>query len=514
MFEARGLTIRFGGHNAVNEVDLDVERGSVTGLIGPNGAGKTTIFNAITGLQEVSSGTLTLDGRDITPESPRRRARLGIARTFQQLEVFGSLTARANILVAAEIRRRWAHDLGSDPRRDADAILDRLGLRAVADERADALPTGLARLCELGRALAVRPRLLLLDEPASGLNDRETETFAELLAALAADGMAVLLVEHDVGLVMNVCASIHVIDYGALISVGTPAEIRRDQAVLDAYLGDGSARAHQTHETHQTHQMHQLPARTRPPDPRPDPQPSRDGEVSAMPVLELRNIVAAYGRIEVLHGIDLVLPRGDVVALLGPNGAGKSTTLKVASGQMKPSGGCVHLGGRHVNGAAGDALSRIGLCTIPEGRGVFPNLTVRENLVMASYAGLPLGPIEERTYAFFPRLEQRRSQLAGTLSGGEQRMLAVARALVTEPAALLLDELSTGLAPLIVEELYGLVDDIAKSGVSILVVEQFAHIVLGVADLAVVMVQGRITAVGRPSEIETELSSAYLGANL
>ena len=231
-------------------------------------------------------------------------------------------------------------------------------------------------------------------------------------------------------------------------------------------------------------------------------------------MLELRNVTAAYGRIEVLHGIDLVLPRGNVVALLGPNGSGKSTTLSVASGRMKPSGGCIHLGGRHVNGAAGDALSRIGLCTIPEGRGVFPSLTVRENLVMASYLGLPLGPIEERTYAYFPRLKERRAQLAGTLSGGEQRMLALARALVTEPAALLLDEMSMGLAPLIVEELYGLVADIAESGVSILVVEQFAHIVLGVADLAAVMVQGRIAAVGRPSDIEAELSSAYLGANL
>jgi branched-chain amino acid transport system permease protein len=497
MFEARGLTVRFGGHNAVTEVDLDVERGCVTGLIGPNGAGKTTIFNAITGLQDLSNGTLTLNGRDITHETPPARARLGLARTFQQLEVFGSLTTRENILVAAEIRRRWAHDSGSNPRDDTEAILDQVGLRAVADERADALPTGLARLCELGRALATRPRLLLLDEPASGLSDSETEAFAELLHSLTADGMAVLLVEHDVGLVMDVCASIHVIDYGALVAVGTPTEIRSNQAVLDAYLGDGTARSRTSTRT------------------RPDGSDDWDGldDAGAAPVLELRNITAAYGKIEVLHRIDVVLPRGNVVALLGPNGSGKSTTLKVASGQMQPTGGCVHLGGRHVNGAAGQALSRIGLCTIPEGRGVFPNLTVRENLVMASYAGLPLGPIEERTYAFFPRLAQRRSQLAGTLSGGEQRMLAMARALVTEPAVLLLDEMSMGLAPLIVDELYCLVDDIARSGISILMVEQFAHIVLGVADLAIVMVQGKIAATGHPADIQTELSATYLGAN-
>ena len=235
---------------------------------------------------------------------------------------------------------------------------------------------------------------------------------------------------------------------------------------------------------------------------------------TATPVLELRNITASYGKIEVLHGIDVVVPRGKVVALLGPNGSGKSTTLKVASGQLKPSGGCIHLGGRHVNGADGHALARIGLCTIPEGRGVFPSLTVRENLVMASYTGLPRGPIEERAYTFFPRLEERRSQLAGTLSGGEQRMLAIARALVTEPAVLLLDEMSMGLAPLIVEELYDLVGGIALSGVSLLVVEQFAHIVLDVTDLAIIMVQGKIAAAGDPAEIESELSSAYLGANL
>ena len=497
LLEARGLTVSFGGHNAVHDVDLRVESGCVTGLIGPNGAGKTTIFNAITGLQEIASGTIVLDGQDITHAKPRVRARLGIARTFQQLEIFGSLTVRENIQVACEIRRRWAHDLSANVQHDTDAMLERVGLRAVAGERADALPTGLARLCELGRALAVRPRVLLLDEPASGLSERETEDFAALLPVLAAQDLAILLVEHDIVLVMRVCASIHVVDYGALIAVGSPAAISQDARVIDAYLGTQTSPP----------AVASTPA---PVAPRPAEPPSQP---ALPPVLELRGVTAAYGRIEVLHGIDLSVPAGKMVALLGPNGAGKSTVLKVASSQMPSSGGCIHLGGRHINGASSDALSRIGVCTIPEGRGVFPNLTVRENLVMATYTGFTRGQIEERAYERFPRLRDRRSQLAGTLSGGEQRMLAMSRALATEPAVLLVDELSMGLAPLIVEELYGLVGQIARSGVSILVVEQFARIVLGVADIAVVMVQGSITAAGRPSEIAAMLSSAYMGAS-
>lgn len=502
LLEARGLTVRFGGHNAVSDVDLDVEGGCITGLIGPNGAGKTTIFNAITGLQPLSSGTVVLAERDITHERPRDRARLGIARTFQHLEVFGTLSTRDNILVAAEIRRRWAHDLESDPEADADAIVERVGLRAVADERADALPIGLARLCELGRALAARPRLLLLDEPASGLSDQETDTFAALVQTLAADGMAVLLVEHDVGLVMRVCASIHVLDHGTKLAQGAPLEIRHNQAVLDAYLGSETAKPHDR------------PDRARVTVSTADARTHTTGASPTTPLLELRGVHAAYGRLEVLHGVDLAVPRGTVVALLGPNGAGKTTALKVASGQMQATRGCVHLAGRHVNGTAVDALPRIGFCTIPEGRGVFANLTVRENLVMATYLGRSQAEVEERSYAWFPRLEERRNQLAGTLSGGEQRMLAVARAVVAVPAVLLLDELSMGLAPIVVEELYGLVAEIAKAGVSILVVEQFARVVLDVVDYAVVMAQGRVTAVGRPREIEAELTSAYLGANL
>jgi branched-chain amino acid transport system ATP-binding protein len=237
VLEVRGANVRFGGHAAVRDVDLACGAGEITGLIGPNGAGKTTLFNVITGLQETVSGSVLLEDEDITGLKAHARARRGIARTFQRLEVFGSLTARENVLTAAEIRRSWSRDRSIDHRRDVEAILDRVGIRAVADERVDAMPTGLARLVELGRALATHPKLLLLDEPASGLDESESDSFADLLVELAGEGMAILLVEHDVQLVMKICTLIHVLDFGAILAVGTPEEIQQDQAVLDAYLG-------------------------------------------------------------------------------------------------------------------------------------------------------------------------------------------------------------------------------------------------------------------------------------
>jgi len=229
------------------------------------------------------------------------------------------------------------------------------------------------------------------------------------------------------------------------------------------------------------------------------------------PLLELVGIRAAYDSIRVLHGIDLAVHPGTVVALLGPNGAGKSTTLKVACGLMTPTSGKLLVAGRDVTGVKPEELARRGLVTIPEGRGIFPNLTVRENLTMATYSGQSLSKVEEIAYGRFPRLRERRTQLAGTMSGGEQQMLAMARGLASDPAILLLDELSMGLAPLIVEELYGIVAQIARDGVSTLVVEQFARTVLGVADVAAIMLHGQIRKVGPPAEIEDELSAAYLG---
>jgi len=231
-----------------------------------------------------------------------------------------------------------------------------------------------------------------------------------------------------------------------------------------------------------------------------------------IPLLELRGIRAGYERIEVLHGVDLIVPGGSVVALLGPNGAGKTTTLRVAAGLLPPSEGDLVIAGRRVNGAHADELARAGMCLVPEGKGIFPNLSVRENLRMATYTGIDLREVEDVAYARFPRLKERRRQTAGTLSGGEQQMLAMARGLATNPALLLLDELSMGLAPIIVEELYEIVAQVAREGVSILVVEQFARTVLGVADYAAIMVSGRVVSVGKPSELEDELSAAYLGA--
>lgn len=235
--------------------------------------------------------------------------------------------------------------------------------------------------------------------------------------------------------------------------------------------------------------------------------------VGVAPALELYDLRAGYGKVEVLHGIDLVVPRGSVVALMGPNGAGKTTTLNVAAGFVRPTAGCVHVSGMHVNGVAPERFARAGVCSIPEGRGSFPNLTVRENLKVFTHAGdHPLEAVEEIAYGTFPRLAERRNQLAGTLSGGERQMLAMCRAFTSDPALLLLDEISMGLAPLVVEELYDKVAQLAAEGIAILLVEQFATAAMKVAEYAVIMRHGRIISVGEPSDVAEDLTAAYLGA--
>jgi branched-chain amino acid transport system ATP-binding protein len=236
LLEALDVSVRYGALQAVRDVSLAVDAGQIAALIGPNGAGKTSLFNALSGVQRYT-GQVTLDGEDISEASPQRRARLGMNRTFQRLEVFGTMTAYDNIRTASEIAARGRGGSMDGCAARADELVAMLGLGAVAARRADSLPTGQARLVELGRALATEPRVVLLDEPASGLDDTETERLADVLLSLRDDGMAILLVEHDIELVMQLSSTVYVLNLGELIAEGTPQQVRDDVSVQEAYLG-------------------------------------------------------------------------------------------------------------------------------------------------------------------------------------------------------------------------------------------------------------------------------------
>jgi branched-chain amino acid transport system ATP-binding protein len=324
--------------------------------------------------------------------------------------------------------------------------------------------------------------------------------------------MGVLLVEHDMALVMAICARVDVLDNGEIIARGDPGSVRANPMVQEAYLGaetepvESPAPRTAAVSFPSTETAAGASAGTG--------SPTLD-EPSAI-ALSAVGVRAGYGRIEVLHGVSLEVPKGSAMALLGPNGAGKSTLLKAISGQLTLTAGTVEVGGRRLGRNATEHLARSGVCMIPEGRSIFPNLTVLENLLMYTYRrrGLKSAWVEERAMERFPGLGSRRKQLAGTLSGGEQRMLSMARALTTDPEILLLDELSMGLAPLIVEELYGVVGELVSSEqLTIIMVEQFVQTALSFADYAAIMVNGELVKSGTPAEIRSDVVGAYLGAD-
>jgi ABC-type branched-subunit amino acid transport system ATPase component/ABC-type branched-subunit amino acid transport system permease subunit len=490
----------FGGIKALDGVSLKVQAGHVHGLIGPNGSGKSTLVNVISGLYAPSSGKLSMQGKELPRGSLYQVSQSGIARTFQNLQIFSELSALENVMVAcAEAYEKslpmvllgLAYAQEKRAQADALALLELVGLKDEAGGRARDLPYGSQRFLEIARALARKPKLLILDEPAAGLAHPDVIKLVEIIRKINARGITTILIEHHMNVVNEVCDFITVLDEGQAIAQGAPDEIKRNPMVIEAYLGDSretvlSARAQQE-----------------------------------AVMLSAENLHAGYGASNVLTGVNFEVRIGSLVALIGANGAGKTTTMRVLSGMLKPHLGKVFLDGQEVQHLASSRIAQLGLAHSPEGRKIFAPLTVEDNLLLGAYMHLPKalgfkGKAEselKKIYELFPRLDERRTQQAGTLSGGEQQMLAIGRALMANPKIILLDEPSMGLAPVIVNEVFDIIARLKDAGITMLLVEQSAKRALEVADYAYVLEHGRIAVEGTPEDLSRNerVLAAYLG---
>ena len=492
---AHELGMVFGGVRAVSNLSFEVPVAAVTSLIGPNGAGKTTALNMLSGFYRPSAGGFSLGGQALQGMAAFQVARRGIARTYQTSQLFGTLSVEDNVALAV-CRGRLGMLLGAaryaapDVRLLSRQLLVYCGYHGALDTPAADLAHVDRRLVDIARALAADPDVLLLDEPAAGLSSDDKRTLAQLLRRIADAGISVVLVEHDMTLVMDISDRLVVLDAGQRLAVGTPAQIQDDPAVRQAYLGDAAM-------LDGGERIARAPADT--------PE-----------VLGVGALVTGYGAEPVLHGIDLQVRRGEMVALLGANGAGKSTLMRALAGLQRPVRGGIHFEGADLTRLSADAIVARGLVLVPEGRQVFGELSVLDNIRLGAF--LDPRDMESRVEDMlqrFPRLRERLHQRAGLLSGGEQQMLAVARGLMSRPRILLLDEPSLGLAPKVIAELFAALDRLRSEGMTILLVDQMAALALSLADRAYVIEGGRVVAQGTAVEIAADdaLAQAYLGAH-
>ena len=476
----QGLSIAFGGVRAAADVAFTARPGEVTSLIGPNGAGKTTVLNMLSGFYRPDAGAIRVAGGELQGLRAWRIARAGIARTYQTSQLFGSMSVAENLVTATASR-------GGTPAA-ADALLAFVGYAGDVNARASGLAHVDKRIVEIARALATGPGVLLLDEPAAGLSQEDKRVLAALIRRIADAGVAVVLVEHDMSIVMGISDQVVVLDAGARIAGGTPAQVQQDPVVRRAYLGEDHGR----------------PAARR------EPQ----GEPGAA-LLEVRGLAAGYGAEPVLKQVALEVREGEMVAVLGANGAGKSTLMRALSGLHRPVEGEIALRGEALHGLPAHRIVAKGLVLVPEGRQVFPELSVQENLRLGAFQRGGASPAElDAMLERFPRLRERLQQRAGLLSGGEQQMLAIARGLMARPRMLLLDEPSLGLAPGVINDLYAALDRLRAEHATILLVDQMAGLALALADRAYVIEGGRMVASGSAANLAADgaLARAYLGA--
>jgi ABC-type branched-subunit amino acid transport system ATPase component/ABC-type branched-subunit amino acid transport system permease subunit len=488
----KGIGIAFGGVKAATDVSFKASPGRVTSLIGPNGAGKSTVLNIVGGFYRPDAGSVTLDDVELAGKSAWYVARSGIARTYQTTLLFGAMSVLDNILIALR-RGRLGNPLDALTRDEDEsagrALLAFVGYRGRTDLEARYLAHVDLRLVEIARALATRPRVLLLDEPAAGLMRADKDQLGILLKKIAATGIAVILVEHDMQLVMAVSDPIVVLDAGAVIAAGDPTKVRNDPAVLRAYLGASDMQAR----------------------PRPVLWQAPSGEV----VLACLKLEAGYGAAPVLENVSLSVRAGEMVALLGANGAGKSTAMNAISGLLRPVGGTIVLDDSRIDALPAHVIAARGLALVPEGRQMFTELSAIDNIALGATTrpGADVKVEAEALLKRFPRLRDRVNSRAGLLSGGEQQMVAIARGLMAKPKILLLDEPSLGLAPAMISELFSVLADLRDEGVTILLVDQMAALALKVADRGYVLESGMIVHDDSAEALAKDpaLEAAYLG---
>jgi branched-chain amino acid transport system ATP-binding protein len=507
----RGLVKRFGGVAALDGVDLEVAPGEAVAVIGPNGAGKSTLLKTVAGIHRPDAGTVHLGGTSAAGLSQHRVVRLGVALAHQIPRPFSQLTVADNVRVASMASRgRPAGD-------QVDEVLDLCGLGAKAHTVAGALRVLDAKRLEVARALATGPEVLMLDEVAAGLVGRELDEVIDLIRRVHAQGRTILLVEHVERVVHEVVSRVLVLDWGKPVASGAPEDVARDPKVRAVYLGSGAtSSARRTRAT---------------PDAPPHAAPGTgsgtgDGAPAAAvdgttartaPVLSVAGLTAGYGQLVALRDVSLEVGPGEVVAVLGANGAGKSTLCGAVAGTVATSAGRIEAFGQDVTGLPAWRRSRLGIAYCQEGRRVFDGLTVAENLALGGGTSLRREQLAERldhVHGIFPVLAQRSAQRAGSLSGGQQQMLAIGRALMAGPRVVLCDEVSLGLAPIMVDALYEALERIRADGVSIVLVEQNVHRCLDLADRAYVLMRGRLSYTGDPADLlsATRLDEAYFGS--
>jgi len=485
------IGIAFGGIKAATGVGFEAKPGRVTTLIGPNGAGKTTVLNMIGGFYKPDSGSILLGEAELAGAAAWRIARAGIARTYQTTQLFGAMSVIDNILIAlcqGKLGSPVSDIASDDDRHCAEALLAFVGYQGPLAALAGDLPHVDRRLVEIARALATRPQVLLLDEPAAGLMRADKAALSKLIRRVADLGVAVILVEHDMTLVMEISDHIVVLDAGAVIAAGTQAEVRHDPGVLKAYLGDSGMRARpRAHAWQGSHDA----------------------------ILSCLKLTAGYGAAPVLNEVSFEVRPGEMVALLGANGAGKSTAMRAVTGLLRPVDGAVVLDDVRVEQLPAHRIAASGLALVPEGRQVFPELSVRDNILLGAHTRNDVDRERELEAVLvrFPRLRERLASRAGLLSGGEQQMLAIARGLMAKPRILLLDEPSLGLAPAMINELFDVLAELRDDGVTILLVDQMAALALTVADRGYVLESGHVVRDDTAEALahDPALEAAYLG---